>query len=1126
MPGVTTETSKQTIILPAEEDLGIQTIQNPVGLKISVLPSGHLYAIECADILINQILAHPVHGGLTAIYLRKHEQGKIDNIQIVGNQSRSKYCCYENAIEWVGNWSNCTYVCRLEIHPNDFAWRWNVQINSHDNADYDIIIAQDIGLANRGAVRTNEAYISQYIDHQILSHDSLGYMVASRQNLAQDHKYPCIVHAIENGANAAMTDAYDFYGTTYRRTDTPVVIDQKCLPTIKHQNEFAAAILQSEILNKNSNGSHEANIYAFFEANHSEPTNDKDAHKTANKIAQWPSQDFTRNQCHSTSTTRISATKRLHGIDPSEADLKSWFTGEWRHCEYVDQSLWSFFTNDHEHVVLAAKEAGVSRSHGHIVRASTSLMPQDNDICCTMWAGGVFASHIALGNTSFQKLLGVVRNSLDINAASGLRIAVKINNQYFALGTPSAFSMDHNGGRWIYKLESQIFEVKTIANHQSRGFDITFNTISGSACDLIIYSDIVMGSDEYHQQSIAQVDEVNQCIQFSTHNTTSLNTAFDEVTFDMKFTTDASKLSFGSSEMLIKATNQVAAPTIVCESKHTNQLAITINETEKYLPKGEAEKVTCNSQLLNTFSIKNENDITVSKLNDCVQWFMHNALIHLSSPHGLEQYGGAAWGVRDVLQGAVESLVALGHDTEARNILCKVYAQQDQETGNWPQWFMFGDYQQIRQTDCHGDIIVWPIKSLAYYVMRTGDTSIFHEIVPFHKENNSTTTILDHVERCMDRINSDFISNTNLIRFGDGDWNDSLQPTEEKYRDNLVSTWTVELVYQALSELLDALKFAGINSNWVARIPTAIQKIQDDFNRYLVKDDCVAGFGLFHEQNESPELLLHPSDERTGISYRLLPMTRGILSGIFTKEQAEQHQQYIQDHLLAPDGARLMNKPPVYQGGREIVFRRAESAASFSREIGLQYVHAHLRYAEAQSELGNRENLVNALMTVNPIDLKSIVKNSQPRQANTYFSSSDADVSDRYESYERYQDIMQGNIEVKGGWRLYSSGPGIFVRIVIENMLGITRHYGNLVIDPIMTKQMSGTTCDITILGKKFSIQYYKTNQKYMTVVINGNNAPAVPMHNKPYREGGIMIEKQTIDQFANQTINTMIIYY
>ena len=73
-----------------------------------------------------------------------------------------------------------------------------------------------------------------------------------------------------------------------------------------------------------------------------------------------------------------------------------------------------------------------------------------------------------------------------------------------------------------------------------------------------------------------------------------------------------------------------------------------------------------------------------------------------------------------------------------------------------------------------------------------------------------------------------------------------------------------------------------------------------------------------------PELLLHPSDTRTGLRYSLLPMTRSIIAGLFTEEQAQHHLRLIREHLLFPDGVRLMDRPVAYHGGLEQVFRRAE----------------------------------------------------------------------------------------------------------------------------------------------------------------------------------------------------------
>src|SRR4029453_3522062 len=50
----------------------------------------------------------------------------------------------------------------------------------------------------------------------------------------------------------------------------------------------------------------------------------------------------------------------------------------------------------------------------------------------------------------------------------------------------------------------------------------------------------------------------------------------------------------------------------------------------------------------------------LARIADIVPWFAQNAFVHYLSPRGLEQYSGGGWGTRDVCQGPVELLLALG----------------------------------------------------------------------------------------------------------------------------------------------------------------------------------------------------------------------------------------------------------------------------------------------------------------------------------------------------------------------------------------------------------------------------------------------------------------------------------
>jgi cellobiose phosphorylase len=247
--------------------------------------------------------------------------------------------------------------------------------------------------------------------------------------------------------------------------------------------------------------------------------------------------------------------------------------------------------------------------------------------------------------------------------------------------------------------------------------------------------------------------------------------------------------------------------------------------------------------------------------------------------------------------------------------------------------------------------------------------------------------------------------------------------------------------------------------------------IRSDFNSHLVRDDVVSGYGRAGDNGEIT-LLLHPSDKVTGISYSLLPMERGIVSGIFTTEQAAHHLELIKNHLTGPDGARLMDRPLRYSGGPERLFRRAESSTFFGREIGLMYVHEHIRYAESLARTGRANDFVKALRQVVPAGYSDIVPCADIRQANCYYSSSDAIFETRYQADEKYNEIIEGKITLRGGWRVYSSGPGIFAGIIMTHLLGLRWEWNRIIIDPVMPASLDGLEASLTITDRPVTFVY------------------------------------------------------
>ena len=138
---------------------------------------------------------------------------------------------------------------------------------------------------------------------------------------------------------------------------------------------------------------------------------------------------------------------------------------------------------------------------------------------------------------------------------------------------------------------------------------------------------------------------------------------------------------------------------------------------------------------------------------------------------------------------------------------------------------------------------------------------------------------------------------------------------------------------------------------------------------------CSTGYALF-EGGRVVRYLLHPRDDVSGVRYSSLAMIHALLEDMFTPEQAREHLQLIDEHLPGPDGMRLFDRPMPYHGGPQRFFQRAESATFFGREIGLMYMHAHLRYAQALARIGEAERFFKALCQANPIGIRSIVPTS------------------------------------------------------------------------------------------------------------------------------------------------------
>ncbi|HUG12561.1 MAG TPA: hypothetical protein VMM36_16210 [Opitutaceae bacterium] len=1127
------------VSLPAASGFGLIEFESASGLRAQFLPSGALFALRHGETLINQLLPGPAENGLFRLLVRWRDPAGVHDgwAPVVGPSLEFSHG--NHAIWRTTPTAGLECVTTFSLHPTLASWRWKVELHNASAValSLEVFHAQDLGIADEAAVRNNEAYISQYIDLLPL-HDpgeqGLGHVILARQNQAMaEGRRPWAAFACSGGAAAFCTDGSQFFGTDHRLTGEPVAAREASLPSRRLQYEFAIAGLQSRTIELAPGASTEVTFIARFVEDHPAASGPEDLALLRGIV--WPelppgAEPATSQQCASSVFTSAAW---LHGDAPTEREIAEWFPGEQRHAERdaADQLL-SFFHGAHTHIVTREKEAQIARPHGHLLRSGDSSWIDDRQFGVTCYASGIFAAQAYIGNSSLTRLLSVVRNPLNVVRASGQRVFVRCGSAWRQLGVPSVFALDPESVRWIYRWDGVLLEARVWCSAASSSAFLQLQVLAGPPQEFLVTHLLALGSNEFDFPGRLEVHVEQGWIAAFLDPENLAAQRLPDTCFAIAIDDPASASAVGGAEFLAEGAGRCAGPYAVIRTQPVSRCGVILLGSHDGNDSLEAAVAAARSEFASGGSparppaarvrLSGSADAGVARVNEVLPWFAHNASIHFSAPHGLEQYGGGAWGVRDVCQGSVEWLLAAGEFSTVRRILAALFAQQyaeggeDDVAGGWPQWFMFEPFRSIQQTHSHGDVCFWPVKALCDYVEASEDFAFLDEAVGYTDSESFTPTgpvesLWAHCDRVVALCESRFLSGTALVNYGDGDWDDTLQPADPAMRTRMVSAWTVGLVFHTFRQLADVSRRAGAETR-TNRLDAMLARMRADFATHLMPGGTVAGF-VVHEADGTLRPLLHPDDKMTGIRYRLLPMTRSVLAELFTPSEAARHLDIVDRELLFPDGVRLMSEPATYRGGIETLFKRADSAANVGREIGLQYVHAHLRYAEAMAKTGDAEKLWRALQVVNPVALSVLVPNASPRQSNVYFSSSDADFADRVEAAARWSELHDGRVAVRGGWRLYSSGPGMFVSIVRACLIGVRESFGEIVFDPVLPRSLDGLIADTHLLGKPVQLIFSVRagNFSPREIRINGTVLPGVARDSNPYRTGGLRVSKTVL---------------
>ncbi|MGO4597234.1 GH36-type glycosyl hydrolase domain-containing protein [Terrabacter sp. 2RAF25] len=1112
----------------------VHSLKAPSGLFAEVLDNGALRRLEAFGL---SLLLHPAtvaEAGLANVHLRVHRPDGIARRTLLGPGSGSTVTRTDDAVVVTGGHEGVRYqlVLRLggDVSPEP-TWHWDVELTNTtgEPVTADVVLTHDPALAPLDNVRINEYYVSQYLDITPVATSGHGTAVAVRQNMPGE-RVPWLMVGTTGTGSGWSTDALQIVA----RTERGVVcsgLDAADLPGSRLQHEHSLIALQDAPVTIAPADSHSTGFWGIALEDHPEATSDDDARWADVAVAAtptpWaPAGDGAHGRESGVPATLWSsspafASRPLSREQLDAADLLADRTL----VETADDGTQLAWTVRGGQLVTPAKELAVLRPHGHLLRTGDAFTPDSRSLASTVWMAGTFHSQVTRGHVGRKAVATGRRTYLGLQRAHGVRLFVEdAGGVWSLLETPSAWFTGLDHCTWWYAGESgALITVTSSAPAHQHALSLSVGQEGAAPKRMLLAMQVADDLSEPPAVDVADDHiEVTRADDPRPWRLSWTGPGAAEIG-DARLQSDGEARGPGWVTVLFDPAAQVEV--VLASAPRAGEAP-----EGEVAPAGEhlgaafwhraGHAISLDGTGLGGTGLGDDAGAAAqaAHLSAALPWFTHNAFVHYLSPRGLEQFSGGAWGTRDVCQGPVGLLTALGRQESVRDVLLRVFRAQNAR-GDWPQAFEFlPPLPEAGQQDSHGDVVFWPVLAAGDYLRTTGDATLLDERVAFVGDDGLETAapVAEHLRRAVARIAECTVPGSPLPAYGHGDWNDSLQPADPHLAANLVSTWTAVLQTQALRTLaegLDAVGTPDATDVLAADADELAERTHDALLDQLAADPVLPGYLLHHDDGRI-EPLVHPTDERTGLRYGVLPWIHAIGADLLTPEQARHHLDLIEEHLLGPDGARLFDRPVSYVGGPMTVFQRAEASTFWGREIGLMYMHAHLRYAEALARVGDGDALLAALARSSPVGLDSLVPQARPRQTTCYYSSSDGAFTGRYDASERYDALMAGDVPLEGGWRIYSSGPGLVLRLVTEVLLGVRQRGEEVEIDPVLPAGPSSEdavgrelTARLPLAGRDLTVRYVLGPEGHgvRRVTVGGRELDLRPLSN-PYRRAGVAV--------------------
>src|SRR5262249_37245090 len=226
--------------------------------------------------IVNAWLGNELEGGPANLTLRRRGE-RIAWVPLLGPQGAGRPVA-DDGFAVAGEWSGIRFHAALRLAASAPAWFWHVWLENAARAPetLDLVFAQDVALADYGAVRLNEYYVSQYVDHTPLAHPARGALLAVRQNLPIGGRHPWALFGSLGRGVGFATDLLAFRGLAARAGGAPAALEAPGLPSVRRQHEHSLAAIQDEAVRLAPGERVARGFFAWLEADHPAPSSDAD----------------------------------------------------------------------------------------------------------------------------------------------------------------------------------------------------------------------------------------------------------------------------------------------------------------------------------------------------------------------------------------------------------------------------------------------------------------------------------------------------------------------------------------------------------------------------------------------------------------------------------------------------------------------------------------------------------------------------------------------------------------------------------------------------------------------------------------------------------------------------------